>query len=290
LAPLDRASSVTLSTMVDTKSRRAGLTELPYTDITYRIDDSVAHIELNRPESLNSWTPDMGRQLLSAVRRAAQDDSVRAVLITGAGKAFSAGADVKVSDDSTAEDVPDITAWLRDIYNPVMLTIRSAPKPFVAAVQGACAGLGVSLALACDLVVAAENAYFLLAFIHVGVMPDGGATAFLPERVGLARANELCMLGERLPAPTAREWGMVNAIHPADELEAAAFALVRRLAAAPTVALASMKRALTAAAQSALTQQMDMEAEMQQLHATTADYAEGRAAFAEKRRPVFKGR
>ncbi len=268
------------------------MTETIATDaeVRYRTADGVAHIELDRPHALNAWTPDMGRALLAAVRRAADDDTVRAVLVTGAGRAFSAGADVTVPRATTAEGDPDLSTWLRTIYNPVVQKIRRTPKPFVAAVQGPCAGLGVSLALACDLVLAADDAYFLLAFVRIAVMPDAGATAFLAERVGLARANELCMLGEKLPADKALDWGMVNGVHPAADLRPAAQAMAARLASGPTVALGSMKRALTEAAQAGLAAQLELEADLQQRHATTEDYAEGRAAFAEKRTAIFRGR
>lgn len=249
----------------------------------------VACIELSRPEALNAWTPDLGRELLAAVRRASEDDTVRAVLITGAGRAFSAGADVKVPRELTSSGEPDLSTRLREIYNPVVLAIRQAPKPFVAAVNGPAAGLGCSLALACDLVLAAESAYFLLAFVHLGLIPDAGASLFLAERVGLARAAELMMLGDRLPARKACEWGLVNAVYPDSELGEHAGELAARLAAGPTIALASMKRSLGAAAQATLEQHLDLEAELQQRHAATSDYAEGLRAFREKRRPRFAG-
>ncbi|GAA2862184.1 2-(1,2-epoxy-1,2-dihydrophenyl)acetyl-CoA isomerase PaaG [Pseudonocardia halophobica] len=261
-----------------------------YTDVRYRVEDAVAHIQLHRPEALNAWTPAMGAELLDAVRRAATDDAVRAVLITGAGRAFCAGADVKNQRELTPDGDPDLTSRLREVYNPIILEIRGARKPFVAAVQGACAGLGVSLALSCDLLLAAEDAYLLLAFVRIGVMPDAGATAFLAERVGLARAAELCMLGEKLPAAKAERWGLVNAVHPAEELQSAAEGLARRLASAPTVALGNMKRALSTAAQRGLADQLELEATLQQEHGATADYHEGRSAFAEKRKAVFQGR
>jgi Enoyl-CoA hydratase/carnithine racemase len=261
-----------------------------YTDVRYRLDSDVAHIELHRPDALNAWTPRMGSELLDAVHRASTDDAVRAVLITGAGRAFCAGADVKDSRELSPDGNADLTTRLREIYNPIVLAIRSAPKPFVAAVHGACAGLGVSLALACDMVLAAQDAYLLLAFVRIGVMPDAGATAFLAERVGLARATQLCMLGEKLPAAQALDWGLVNAVHPAGDLLAAGHDLASRLAAAPTVALGNIKRALTAAAQHNLAAHLELEAQLQQQHAPTHDYAEGRAAFVEKRRPAFRGR
>jgi 2-(1,2-epoxy-1,2-dihydrophenyl)acetyl-CoA isomerase len=261
-----------------------------YQDIRYEVEGGVAHIELHRPDALNAWTPAMGRELLDAVRRVSDDAAVRAVLVTGAGRAFSAGADVKNPRETTPEGHPDLSTRLREIYNPIVLAIRAAPKPFVAAVQGACAGLGVSLALACDLILAADDAYLLLAFVRIAVMPDGGTTAFLTERVGLARATQLCMLGDRLPAAQALDWGLVNAVHPRAELPSAARALAERLAAGPTVALGNTKRALNAAAQARLADQLELEATLQQEHGPTHDYAEGRAAFVEKRPAAFRGR
>ncbi len=259
-------------------------------DVLSKRDGGVARLTLNRPDVLNAWTPELGRALLAALREAAADPGIRAVLITGAGRAFSAGADVKHRRERLDDGTPDLSTRLREIYNPLVMTIREAPKPVVAAVNGPAAGLGASLALACDFVLAAESAYLLLAFVHIGVMPDAGATFFLTERVGSLRATELAMLGERLSATRALEWGAVNAVHPDAELLDAASALARRLAEAPTVALASMKRAIGAAAQARLADHLELEAGLQQRHAATADYAEGVAAFSEKRRPRFAGR
>jgi 2-(1,2-epoxy-1,2-dihydrophenyl)acetyl-CoA isomerase len=266
------------------------LTSTEFESIRVHRRGAVATIELHRPEALNAWTPDMGREILAAVREASADPDVRAILFVGAGRAFSAGADVKVPRELTPEGDPDLHTRLDEIYNPIVAEIRRAPKPVIAAVQGASAGLGFSLALACDLVIAAESAYFLLAFVHIAVMPDGGATFHLPARIGYGRAAELAMLGERLPAAKALDWGVVNAVHPDDELRAAADALADRLAALPTVAIASMKEALGAAALRGLDDHMALEARLQQRHATTADYAEGVTAFKEKRKPRFLGR
>jgi 2-(1,2-epoxy-1,2-dihydrophenyl)acetyl-CoA isomerase len=261
-----------------------------FQDIRYRREGAVAHLQLHRPEALNAWTPRLGAELLDACRTASADAGVRAVLVSGAGRAFSSGADVKTVRELTPDGKPDLSTRLREIYNPVIQTIRAAPKPFVAAVHGACAGIGVSLALACDLVLLAEDAYLLCAFVRIGLMPDGGLTTFLVDRVGLARAAQLAMLGERLPAATALEWGLVNAVHPPDELPGAAEALAGRLAAAPTVAIGNMKRAFTAAAQARLAEQLELEATLQQKHGATHDFAEGRAAFIEKRLARFEGR
>ncbi|MCW3016461.1 MAG: Enoyl-CoA hydratase [Solirubrobacterales bacterium] len=250
----------------------------------------VAHLELNRPEALNAWTPELGRALLAALRTASADPEVRAILLTGAGRAFSAGADVKSPRELTPAGDPDLSVRLREIYNPIVLAVRRAPKPVIAAVQGAAAGLGCSLALSCDLLLAGESAYFLLAFVHLGVIPDAGASLFLAERVGALRAAQLVMLGERLPAARALEWGLVNAVHPDDDLRDRADELAQRLAAGPTVALANMKRVLFSATQAGLEQHLALEAGLQQAHATTEDYHEGVRSFKEKRRPVFRGR
>ena len=259
-------------------------------DVRTERSGAVAHLELNRPEALNAWTPDMGRELLAALRDVGRDPEVRAVLITGAGRAFCAGADVKVPRELTPDGEPDLHTRLETIYNPIILEVRRMPKPVVAAVHGAAAGLGFSLALACDLVLAAESATFLLAFVKLGLVPDGGALAHLVQRVGAVRAAQLAMLGERLDARRALEWGLVNAVHPDEELRERAWELAERLAAGPTVALASMKELIDASTGLDLEAQLALEPRVQQRHASTADYAEGVAAFKEKRPPRFAGR
>lgn len=252
-------------------------------------DGGVAHLELNRPDALNAWTPEMGRELLDALNGISVDPSVRAVLLTGAGRAFSAGADVKREREVLANGDLDLSSWLRDIYNPCVLAVREMPKPVVAAIQGAAAGLGASLALASDLVVAAESSYLLFAFVNIAVMPDAGALRFLAERVGLTRAAEIAMLGERLPAAKALDWGLVNRVVADDAVYAEGMALAQRLAVGPTLAIANIKRTLNETSQPDLAAQLAIEAERQQLHGGSFDYREGRAAFIEKRKAQFQG-
>ena len=158
-------------------------------------EDSAARILLNRPEALNAWNEQFGSDLLDAVTTVAEDDSVRALMITGAGRGFSSGADLKEQRSTTDDGVPDLSARLRDVYHPIITGLREMPKPVIAAVNGPAVGIGCSLALAADLIVAAESAYFLLAFVNIGLIPDGGSTAFLPARIGYARAAEMAMLG-----------------------------------------------------------------------------------------------
>lgn len=254
-------------------------------------DAGVATITLNRPDALNAWTPDMGRALLAALRDVASDSTVRAVLVTGAGRAFSAGADVKVPRELLDDGTPDLSTRLREIYNPIVLEVRGMEKPVVAAVNGVAAGLGCSLAFACDLLVAAESASFLLAFVRIAVAPDAGAAFHLAQRVGPVRAAQLAMLGDRLPAATALDWGLVNEVVPDAELHARATALTRRLADGPTVALASIKRVLGGPDElDVLARRLEFEAALQQRHGATADYAEGVAAFTEKRPARYLGR
>jgi 2-(1,2-epoxy-1,2-dihydrophenyl)acetyl-CoA isomerase len=250
----------------------------------------AARIELNRPERRNAWDTTLSRDLKEALAHVREDETLRAVLLTGAGKGFCSGADLAAGFDPTPDGHPDVRTSLHERYHPVILGLRTLPKPVVAAVNGAAAGVGCSLALAADLVLAGESAYFLLAFVNIGLVPDGGSSAFIPTRVGLARATEMAMLGERVEAAKALDWGLVNAVHPDDELLPAADALVARLAVGPTLAYAGAKRQLNAWCFAGLEQQLALEADIQQEQAASADFVEGVSAFLGKRPAEFAGR
>jgi 2-(1,2-epoxy-1,2-dihydrophenyl)acetyl-CoA isomerase len=262
---------------------------LSYETVIWDESDGVGRLTLNRPETLNAWTAQFGGELKQVVEGEAAEDSVRAVLVTGAGRGFSSGADLKAGFEPAEDGMPDIRKELHELYHPVIAGIRRLPKPVVAAVNGPAVGIGCSLALACDLVMAAESAFLGLAFVNIGLMPDGGSTAFVPPAVGRARAFQMALLGERVPAPKALEWGLVNWVHPDDALMGEANALVERLAAGPTRSYASSKRALNQSIYGDLDAQLDLEAELQHALGRSKDFLEGTAAFVEKRDPAFTG-
>ena len=247
-------------------------------------------ITLNRPDSLNAWDKQLGIDLLAAVQEAADDDAARAVVITGAGRAFSSSADLKAGFDPTPEGHPDVGTVLRERYHPIITGIRRMPKPVLAAVNGPAVGIGCSLALACDLIVARESAYFLLAFINIGLVPDGGSSVIVPERIGFARAAEMAMLGERVSARQALEWGLVNSVTPDDGFEAAVDELAARLAGGPTRAYAGVKKQLNEWLFARMEAQLELEASIQEEAAASGDFREGVQAFLEKRPAAFGGR
>ena len=249
----------------------------------------AARILLNRPEALNAWNEQFGRDLLDAVSTVGGDDGIRALLITGAGRGFSSGADLKEQRSGGEGGAPNLSLRLKEIYHPIITGLREMPKPVVAAVNGPAVGIGCSLALACDLILAAESSYFLLAFVNIGLVPDGGSTAFLPARIGYARAAEMAMLGERVPAGQALEWGLVNEVVPDDALEDEAAKLLERLANGPTASYAGSKRLLNRRVYADLAGQLDAEAEAQRDQGRSADFIEGVLAFVEKRPPNFTG-
>jgi len=247
-------------------------------------------ITLDRPDTMNAWNKQLGLDLLAAVHEAEADDDVRAVVITGAGRGFSSGADLKAGFDPTPEGHPDVETALRERYHPIIAGLRRLPKPVLAAVNGPAVGIGCSLALACDLIVARESAYFLLAFVNIGLVPDGGSSLLLPERVGFTRATEIAMLGERIPARQALEWGLINRVAADDEFDGAVDELATRLATGPGTAYAGIKEQLNAWLFTRMDAQLELESKLQQRSAASGDFQEGVLAFLEKRAAAFTGR
>jgi len=247
-----------------------------------------AKVELNRPARMNAWNRQFSVDLRDAIGEVTENPEIRAVLITGAGRAFSSGADLKEAAGEEGEG-RDVYKTLTERYHPLITGIRRMPKPAIAGVNGPAAGIGLSLALACDLVVAAESAYFSLAFVNIGLVPDGGSSLFVPSRVGFARAAELAMLGERLGARTALDWGLINRVWPDEEYQAQALALLDRMAAGATRSYAGTKRQLNKWLYEHMEAQLEFEAGIQKEMAASGDFAEGLAAFAEKRPPRFSG-
>src|ERR671933_1569066 len=207
---------------------------MAYRTVIWEQDGRSGRLTLNRPETLNAWTDELDRELGQVVHREAADPSVRAVLVTGAGRGFSSGADLKAGFEPGDDGRPDVAKELRDVYHPVIAGLRRLEKPVVAAGNGPAVGIGASLPPAGDLVLAAESAYLGVRFLNIGLMPDGGSTLFVPAAVGKARAFQMALLGERVSAGQALEWGLVNEVHPDGSLMPAAEALVRRLADGPT--------------------------------------------------------
>ena len=246
----------------------------------------VQVLTLNRPERLNAAPPQMFEELRAALGAL---DGARAVLVTGAGRAFCSGADV--GGGALGSDDPGNTTYraLTQSYNPTMAAIADLGVPVVSAVRGPAAGIGCSLGLAADFCVASDTAYFLQAFVNIGLVPDGGASWSLPRLIGKARATEMMMLGERVPAAKALDWGMVHRVVADEVLDEEAFALAERLAAGPTVALGLMKRGLGHAFENGYLAAMEHEAENQRAARGSADSMEGGMAFLQKRKPAFKG-
>lgn len=262
------------------------------TILTTRHDDDPApwvEITLNRPDRLNAFDDEMHRALYASLE-AARDGGARAVLLTGAGRGFCAGQDLGDRDPSQMEGPPDLGATVRSFYAPLVRLIRSLDFPVVCAVNGVAAGAGASLALACDMVLAAESAQFIQSFAKVGLIPDTGGSWHLPRLLGEARAKGLALTGAPLDAKRAEEWGLIWQAVPDEALMQEARSLAERLAAGPTLGLGLTKQAIQAAAANTLDAQLDLEADAMKTCGESADYAEGVAAFLEKRAPKFRGK
>jgi Enoyl-CoA hydratase/carnithine racemase len=265
---------------------RVDRTAPTYTSLRYEVADAIATITLDRPDALNALTVPLKSELLAAFRAVARDRGVRAVVLTGAGRAFCAGQDLK---ERLEPGAAPLAVEVRERYNPIVAAMRGLDRPIVGAINGVAAGAGASLAFACDIRVAAEGASFVLAFGRIGLVPDSGATWFLPRLVGPAKAAELSLLGDPLSAVDAERFGLVMRIVSADTLAGEARAVATRLAGLAPRALALTKRALQRSWSVDLDEAMEDEALRQGIAGATADHAEGLAAFLEKRQPRFTG-
>lgn len=262
---------------------------MAFETLRYDVADGICTITLNRPDKLNAFNDTMKVEMLSALKEAEKDLAVRCVVITGEGRAFCSGQDLVARQGANLADTP-IGEMLRKLYHPFIVKIRTMPKPVIAAVNGAAAGMGMSLALACDYRIMAESAYMMQAFIKIGLVPDCGSTFFLPRFVGMGRAFELMATGDKVPASRCLEWGLTNEVVPDPELASAVRTTASKFAAGPTAAYGLLKRALNHSIGLHMEEQLDFESYAQQIAVRSADFAEGVKAFAEKRAPAFSGR
>lgn len=261
-----------------------------YETILFAEDGAVATITLNRPDKLNSFTARMHGELRDAIRRVREGGTSRCLLLTGAGRGFCAGQDLSDRVMGEGQAPPDLGHTLSTLYNPLVMGLRALEMPVVCAVNGVAAGAGANLALGCDIVLAARSASFIEAFCRLGLVPDAGGTYILPRLAGTARAMGLAMLGDKLSAEQAADWGLIWKVVDDDRLMDEAAKLAQHLATQPTRGLALIKRAIYASPNNSLERQLALEAELQREAGRSADYREGVAAFMAKRAPKFTGR
>jgi len=262
---------------------------MSFNTIEFDVSEGVATLTLNRPKALNSFTLEMHGEVREAMALVIEDASIRCLVITGAGRGFCAGQDLGDRAVSADGGAPDLGESVEKNYNPLIRSIMNLPKPVICAVNGVAAGAGSSIALACDIVLAARSASFIQLFCKIGLIPDSGGTWNLPRAVGLARAKGLAMLGDRLPAETAREWGLIWKCVDDDVLQEEARKMALYFATQPTRALGLIKKLLNESGTNTLFEQTELEKEAMQELGQSNDYREGVAAFMEKRPPVFKG-
>lgn len=258
--------------------------------ILNHIEAGVLTITLNRPDRLNSFNDEMHHQLSEALTVAERDDSVRCVLITGAGRGFCAGQDLNDRNVSVDQAPPDLGLSVERFYNPLIRRLSALPKPIVCAVNGVAAGAGAALAMACDIVVAADNASFIQSFCKLGLVPDSGGSWYLPRLAGHARAMGMALLGDKISARQALEWGMIWQVVAAAELADRTQSMAKQLATQPTYGLGLIKKAMYSSASNTLDQQLDLERDLQRLGGRSDDYREGVNAFFAKRPPNFSGK
>ncbi len=258
---------------------------MTFNTITYTTDQGITNIALNRPDRYNAFNEEMRSELLAAMEAAGADKGCRVIVLSGSGKAFSSGQDLK---DIEGKKI-NFSDFLKKGYNPVIRSMRNMPKPIICKLNGVAAGAGCSLALACDYIIAHDQASLVEVFVGIGLVLDSGSSYFLPRLVGSARAFELATMGSKVSATKAAEWGMINAVVSVDELEEETNKVAQYYANAPTLAVGMMKKMLNDSMSSSLEEVLEYEAHYQQLAGDSADYTEGVAAFIEKRKPKFTG-
>lgn len=263
---------------------------MAYENIEFEITDGVAVLTLNRPDSLNSFNTDMHAEMRDALKQVKTNAEVRCLLITGNGRGFCAGQDLSDRNVDPGAEMPNLGESIEKNYNPMIRTISGLEMPVICAVNGVAAGAGANIALACDIVLASKAASFIQAFCKIGLVPDSGGTWTLPRAVGFPRAMALSMLGDKLSAEQAEQWGMIWKTYEPEELKDAALAMAKQLATQPTKGLALIKRAIQASANNSFDEQLDLERDLQTLAGRTEDYREGVSAFMNKRQPEFKGK
>lgn len=262
---------------------------MDYNFISYSVSNNIATITLNRPNKLNSFIESMALEVQGALRDVASDDDVRCVLLTGKGRAFCAGQDLPEVVDKSENNNYLLGNTVRKSYNPIIKAIRQLEKPVVCAVNGTAAGAGANIAFSCDIVIAADEAFFVQSFSKIGLIPDSGGTYFLPRLVGLQRANMMCLLDEKISADKAVDIGLIYKAVSSDELISEADEVCSKLASLPTKGFGLYKRAVNRSFSSSLENQLELEADLQTEAGRTHDYQEGVQAFLEKRKPEFKG-
>ena len=258
-----------------------------YQFLKYTSSQGIGTITLNRPDVYNALNDEITYELQDVLKAISIDDAVRVVVLTGEGKAFCSGQDLKAAPAGQKRSFMDS---LHKRYNPIIRAMRELPKPIIGRLNGVAAGAGCSLVLACDMIIASEEASLIEVFINIGLVPDSGSSYFLPRLVGMAKAFELCALGSKIKAKEAAELGLINRAVPADQLDQVVEALAMQFANAPTKAIGLIKKMLNKSATSTLNEMLDYEAYCQEIAGQTSDYKEGVSAFLEKRKPDFKGK